>query len=109
MTEDIFENQEDEVEEEVVEEEDDLFEEFEDETPAAPAYEHFVIVRTSSGRPMYIPLENGEAGLSVETAVTRSGLYIQQVEYWLNSARVYPADFVPEGQTLTIIGAVKGA
>jgi|GEM_PF-3398983 len=87
--------------------EEDFFSETEEEDgfilpdPAA-----VITLQTSSGGKFYIPAP--AEGMTVAAVMTAAGLTVGVVEYYLNGSQVKADTVVPGGQTLSVVGVVKG-
>ena len=65
-----------------------------------------ITVMTSSGNKAYV---NTEEAITVSEVILRSGLNIMVgAEYFLNGAQIPADEMVPAGQTLQVVGTVKG-
>jgi sulfur carrier protein ThiS len=89
-------------------EEDDEEEDFfsDEEEFAIPDPTTVVTIQTSSGGKFYVPV--GEGGMSVKDLMTAAHLTVGVVEYWLNGSAVNADTVIPGGQTLSVVGVVKG-
>ena len=85
----------------------DAFAEMDNALSGVPEGE-FITLRNAANRPVYVPLFEGETGISIAQAVGRAGLTVGVVQYYLDNNAV-PADtLVPGGGVVEIIGNVKG-
>jgi hypothetical protein len=94
----------DEDEEEPEEDDDDFFPE--DQGFVLPNPNGVITVETSSGGKSYV---NTEVPLTVADVVAKTGLNVMLgAEFYMNGAKLAMTDLVPNGQTLQIVGTVKG-
>ena len=71
-----------------------------------PDPDHVITVLTSSGGRSYVPATEAT---SVNDVIARSGLNVMHgAEFYLNGSIIKADDLVPAGQTLQIVGTVKG-
>jgi hypothetical protein len=69
----------------------------------------FITLRVESGPAIYVPVPEGEAGLTIEAMVTARRLTLgPAVNFYVESQQVPMSTFVPAGSTVTAIGLVKG-
>jgi hypothetical protein len=69
-----------------------------------------IVIRHSSGSPVYVPLFPDETGLSLREAINRAGLTIGVVNAYIdvNAAPIALDTIVAAGTVVTLIGQVKG-
>jgi hypothetical protein len=69
-----------------------------------------IVIRHSSGSPVYVPLNPDETGLSLKAAIDRAGLTIGVVNAYIdvNAAPISLDTFVAAGTVVTLVGNVKG-
>jgi hypothetical protein len=73
---------------------------------AVPDPSTVITLRTSGGDTRYVETD---APMSIGQAILQSGLPVAgSVQYWLNGVQGNLETIVPVGQTVTIIGNVKG-
>lgn len=100
MTDDFFPTQP--VDDEEMEEE--LFDEEEFDIPDPASV---VTIRSTGGGVRYIPVSEPTAASEL---LQQAGLYVNgNIQYWLNGAQVSSDTLIPAGQTLMVVGSVKGA
>ena len=78
----------------------------EDDGFELPNPDHVITVLTSSGGRSYVPATEA---MSVNDVIAHSGLNVMHgAEFYLNGSIIKAEDLVPAGQTLQIVGTVKG-
>jgi hypothetical protein len=98
------------VEEEDIEEDDDFdfdeLEELEDELPEE--FDSYVKLRTTSGSPMYVPIDEP---CIITELLERAQLHATVgTEFWVGGISVDPQTFeVGPGAEIVVVGSVKGA
>jgi hypothetical protein len=85
----------------------DAFSEMDNALSGVPEGE-FITLRNGANRPVYVPLFEGETGISIAQAVGRAGLTVGVVQYYLDNNAVAADTTVPGGGVVEIIGNVKG-
>jgi hypothetical protein len=72
----------------------------------APDPNQVINICTSSGERRYVP---ADAPMKASDVLNASGLFIGgNIQLWLNGVQINHDALVPNGSTLTLIGAVKG-
>jgi len=88
---------------------DQIFAELDATVQASVPEGQFITFRVESGQPIYVPLEEGEAGLSIANAIIRRGLAVSPTTNAFVESQPVPFDtFVPANTVVTLIGMVKG-
>jgi hypothetical protein len=85
----------------------DAFTEMDNALSGVPEGE-FITLRNGANRPVYVPLFEGETGISIAQAVGRAGLTVGVVQYYLDNNAVAADTTVPGGGVVEIIGNIKG-
>jgi hypothetical protein len=71
-----------------------------------PDAQSVITLRTSGGDTRYVPTTEP---LPASQVIVSAGVSVLgAVQYWLNGSQIQPADMVPAGSTLTVVGSVKG-
>src|SRR5512147_275261 len=79
----------------------DEFSTMEAEMSAVPQGDH-VQLRNGANAPRFVPLYEGETGISIQQAVHRAGLTFGVVEYYADNARVNADYVIPVGGVVEI-------
>ena len=69
----------------------------------------YVVIRHSSGSPVYVPLNPDETGLNLREAINRAGLTVGVVNAYIdvNAAPISMDTIVAAGTVVTLVGNVK--
>lgn len=79
-----------------------------EEENLVPDLSTVITIKTSGGQTRYVPVPDGSL-MTVSEALVASGLTVNgQFQVWLNGAQIANNAVVPAGETITIVGSVKG-
>jgi hypothetical protein len=70
----------------------------------------YIVIRHSSGSPVYVPLNPDETGLNLREAINRAGLTVGVVNAYIdvNAAPISMDTVVAAGTVVTLVGNIKG-
>jgi hypothetical protein len=88
---------------------DDIFAELDAQVRVAVPEGVTITFRVESGAPLYVPLQEGETGITIAQAITRRGLTVSPATLAMVESNPVPFEtFVPANTVVTLIGMVKG-
>ncbi len=88
---------------------DEVFAELDAQVQAAVPNDRFITFRQEAGIPIYVPLNDGEEGISIQDAIVRRGLGVSPTtNAFVENNQVPFGTVVPAGTVVTLIGLVKG-
>jgi hypothetical protein len=73
-----------------------------------PVSGNWIQLRNGGNAPKYVPLFDGEEGISISQALGRANLTIGVVTFYVDNAAVSADTIVPNHGVVEIIGTVKG-
>ncbi len=87
----------------------EVFAELDAVVQAAVPNDRFITFRVETGIPIYVPLNDGEEGISIQEAIIRRGLGVSPTtNAFVENNQVPFSTVVPSGTVVTLIGLVKG-